>query len=536
MGWLEDIMPFTVPNAAGDARRDMEPKVAGYRGENGRFDPTTITQGLPPEIQGDADMIMKVGEARRQAVDAYRPEPLSWNKWFGGVLQEASVPIGYATNNREYAMQMMPRTILKQHQAQQTGYEDERRGVLSRINDDTVTGVGNAAMEYNKNKRERSRAAKEMVAKSIAAASARGPDAVAEATKMAAQYLRGLGMKEDADSLERMVPTGPAAAMPSQPSGPAPGGTPGVPGISVTPPQGGPAPQAGAPAGGMPQAAGPQGSGVPLSPKRRLAELVAPYNEQAAKSLLQEAEIEEAPGLEGAKQAAKEFATAEQARQTKVDNANVMAPKLGQMFDALDTYADVDGIENYTGAIEGSAAAPYTTDLINGLRPGNKASPALRDQIRGTQMALVALLKSNIRTPGEGSQDQREFQAVIDTIGDMTNANTIEDYHAKLLDSKRRVEMLTGVTIPTQRPRLSTLSSEEAGAPTDGQTPPRVSVEALKSAPIGNRREVMINGQPMTVVKGPDGRWAPISSPAEPQLDRPPSSRFSPRGSPIATR
>ena len=522
MGWLEDMLPFTVPNAAGDARRDMEPQVASYRGDNGRFDPTALTQGMPPEVQSDADMIMRVGEARRQAQEGNRPEPLSWNKWLGGALQEISVPVAYAQGNRAYGAQMMPNTILKQDLARRAGYEDERRGALSRINDDTAVGVGNAALEYTKSQRDRRRAAKEMIAKSIAAASARGPEAVADATKMASQYLRGLGLNDDAAALERMSPAAAPSAPPAAggPSMAPPGGSSGVPGTVGTPPSlpGGPAPQA----QGMPQAGGPPPSSVPLSPKRRLAELVAPYNEEAAKSLLKEAEIEEAPGLEGAKQGAKDYATAQQARQTKIDNAQVMAPKVGQLFDQLDTYADVKGLENYTGAIEGSAAAPYTTDLINGLRPGNQASPALRDQIRGTQMALVALLKGHIRTPGEGSQDQREFQAVIDTIGDMTNANTIEDYHAKLLDSKKRIEMLTGTPIPTQRQRLSTQSDADMGAPGEQpnpNAPARTSVPAA-SMPIGAERTKVIDGAPVTFVKTPNG-WVEKTAPTPDQRSVP---------------
>ena len=46
MGWMEDVFPFMVPNAAGDARRDLEPKVAPYRGDNGRFDPTALVSRL----------------------------------------------------------------------------------------------------------------------------------------------------------------------------------------------------------------------------------------------------------------------------------------------------------------------------------------------------------------------------------------------------------------------------------------------------------------------------------------------------------
>lgn len=518
MGWLEDMLPFQVPNAAGDARRDMEPQVASYRGDNGRFDPTALTQGMPPEVQSNADMIMRVGEARRQAQEGNRPEPLSWNKWLGGALQEISVPVAYAQGNRAYGAQMMPNTILKQDLARRSGYEDERRSALSRINDDTAVGVGNAVMDYNKSKLERRRAAKEMVAKSIFAAGMQGPDAEAEAALRGAQYLRSLGLNEDADAVARRAPSQP----PSVTAGPAmapPEG--GVPGTVVTPPSmpGAPAPQA----QGMPQAGGPPSAGVPLSPKRQQAEIGRPIlGDDWANARNKEAEIEEAPGLEGAKQAAKEYATAQQARQTKIDNANVMAPKVGQLFDQLDTYGDVKGLENYTGAIEGSMAAPYTTDLINGLRPGNQATPALRDQIRGTQMALVALLKGHIRTPGEGSQDQREFQAVIDTIGDMTNANTIEDYHAKLLDSKKRVEMLTGTPIPTQRQRLSTQSDADMGAgdqPDPGAPPARTSVPAA-SMPIGAERTKIIDGAPVTFVKTPNG-WVEKTAPAPDQRSVP---------------
>ncbi len=523
---------FLVPNAVGDARKDIEPSVSQYRGTNGRLDPNAIMPLVPDEEKPGAELAIKIGEMRRQALDNYsRPNPLTWNQHLAGALQEISVPIAYAQGNRSYAEHMMPNTILKKHQARTTAWEDESRKTALGINDETLSGIGNSALEYHKTVRARRQAAKEMAAKSIAAASARGPEAVAQATKMAAEYMRSIGMTQDAEALEKRVSTPPV------PGGGGPVGgavsTP-VPGISVTQPQQaqqGMAPQVQNPDAPQRQMSSAPNFPVPLSPKRAMAELIMPYNEDAGKAMLKEAETEEAPGLEGAKEAAKEYAKAEQARQTKFDNANEMAPKVAGLFDQLDKYADVAGMENYTGAIEGSMIAPYTTDFINSIRPSNKATPAIRDQIRGTQMALVALLKNTIRTPGEGSQDKQEFQAVIDTIGDMANANTLEDYHTKLRDSKQRIELLTGVKIPTQSKRLSA----ESDATID-ETPQRTSVEKsppAASMPIGATRTKMINGAPVTFEKTVNG-WVEVET--QPQASAQQPAQFYPRGAPMAGR
>lgn len=469
MSWLDDIFGQT-PNAVGDARAQIEPTIAQYRAPNGSLDPNAIRDMLPKDVQGEADLQMKLAEMRRQAVDAYKPEPLKWNQWLGGALQEASIPVAYGQGNSGYGQSMLGNTVLAKHVARNNSYADDAAKMRLDVTDKSLSGIGDSALQYMQKVREKREAARQMVAKTIAVAQIRGgPEAQAQAAKSGAAYLRSLGLTSEAEALEKTVtPAAPAVptTSPSVPSA--------VPGITVAPPM----PSANAGPGPVvpssPQSAAPvsvQASPMPsasppniISPKREIANLIRPYDEDTAKALDKEAEIDETGPLEGVKQAAKEQAQTDAEISGVRQKAAASAPKVGNLFDTLASYGDIKGMDYYTGSIQGSSLAPYTTDYVSALAPGNEATPAIRDMIKGTQMALVSLLKNNIRSKGEGSQDQREFQAVIDTIGDMTNANTVDDYWLKLRDAKARVESLTGVSIPTKDPRLSPLPNVE-GAP-----------------------------------------------------------------------
>ena len=457
MDWLENLFNMT-PNAVGDARREIEPAVAGYRNANGSFDPNAIRDMVPKEVQGEADLQMKLADMRRQALISHKPEPMTGLKWLGGVLGEAAVPVAYAQGNTGYANAMNGQTPFAKYNARVAGYEDDAAKAKIDITDKALSGVGDSAIGYMQKVREKRESARQMVAKTIAVARIRGGAAgEAEAAKSAATYLRSLGLKEDADSIESNY--GAKASPVGQPTVLDQSALPDVPGIAVA---GG-----GQAAGQSPALSAPQSLQAPqsgpslLSPKRATAAQLEPYDPDAAKALLAEAEIDEKPGLAGAVKSAEVEAEGIAKTEAKRQSSIASSDKVGALFDQLASYADVPGMDSYTGSIQGSSVAPYTTDYLAALSPGNQATPAIRDMIKGGQMALVAILKNNIRTPGEGSQDQREFQAVIDTIGDMTNANTVDDYWAKLRDAKTRVENLTGVAIPAKDKRLSAVPKEQ---------------------------------------------------------------------------
>lgn len=193
----------------------------------------------------------------------------------------------------------------------------------------------------------------------------------------------------------------------------------------------------------------------------------------------------------------------------KAERGAETAQKAGGFLDKLHEYSNVPGIDYYIGPIQGSSVAPYTTDLLAGLARGNEANPALRDQIKGTQMALVSLLKERIRTPGEGSQDQREFQALIDTIGDFSNARNVNEYRQKLADAEERISILLGgVKIPRK-------STDVGGG--GGEPPQRTST--AKESPIGAERVNARTGK--TMVKVGPNQWVEKDSKQMPDVVAP---------------
>jgi len=442
---------FLVPNAVGDARKDIEPSISQYRGTNGRLDPNAVMPLVPDDEKPGAELALKIGEMRRSALDNYsKPAPLTWNQQLAGAIQEISVPVAYAQGNRSYAEYMMPNTILKKHQARTTAWEDESRKTALGINDETLSGIGNSALEYHKSVRARRQAAKEMVAKSIAAASARGPEAVAQATKMAAQYLRTMGLTQDADALDRRVSPSPVSGGPT--SSP-PGGavsTP-VPGVSVTQPQ--------QSAGPMPQAQQPQQGpggilsemtppGVAPSPKRQMAELIMPYNEDAAKALLKEAELEEAPGLEGAKEFAKQQASESVKLQVDRPNAEkaltTTIDTLGGVEETIDSLLEKNaesGLPTLTSGAASNVGGLYDSYFPN--RPGSDASNAwaqmqkLKNNIG--VMVLTAMREASKTGGAVGNVTEKEWPILQSQIAALDHTMSDEQFADSLQKIKDRI-------------------------------------------------------------------------------------------------
>lgn len=386
MSWIDDLFGMT-PNAVGQANSETAQASAPYRNADGRLDPNAVRALVPGDVQGEADLALKLGNMRIDAMKGYEPKPLKWNQWLGGVLQNASIPVSYAQGNTSYGGAMTGNTVLDEHRKRAVDYEDVRNKGLFEINDKTLSGVGESALTYMQEKRKKREEARTLVAKSIAVARARGGD-VAAALKSGADYLRSLGLQSDAESLEKGygpshsvqppmaggAQIGPGSGGPAQPSS--------APGIGT------PAPQAAiqssavlpqGPAGAGPAVAGggvgqpqgqnqspqsilealSQGSGSPLtSGVRETAALVAPYDEETAKLLQKQAENEEAAPIAGAKKLAEERASA------RVK----LVTELPQAQKALEsTHSTLSDIERIAGSLVNTDANGRITGISNGL-------------------------------------------------------------------------------------------------------------------------------------------------------------------------
>lgn len=510
--WWDNL----VGNFAGEALAANEPMVGKYRDPvTGSFRKNAFVGLAPAERKEEAGAAVDYVNAARALIPP--EEKLTWNRAIGNVLSAASVPVAYAQGNTQYGSAMTGNTLADQWNTRQDKNTDARRKAEYELGAGLLSSESDASSKFYANRRTKREEAVRLVAGSIISAPA---DLKAAAIAKAKEYLNGLGYKAEADSIESGF-AGSASARPAAPVAPAATGAP-----STTNPMPGIVVDGGAPtapsvdpasaAGGQPQTPAAPNAATYFSPKRKEAQLIEPYNPERAKQLNDEAEAEEAPYRAAAKKSAETLAEGNAKSLNQKKTAEDQANKVGELFDLLGDYGETPGVDYYTGALDSSAIAPYTTDILAKIAPYNQASPAIRDQIKGTQMALVALLKKNIRVEGEGSQDQREFQAVIDTVGDMSNANTVAEYWQKLADSKKRVEALTGVKIPTSNKRLSAENLETVDAPAPGATDEPAARVPAATAQVGETR--MKQGVPY--VKTAEG-WVPQrqSVPAQTALD-----------------
>jgi hypothetical protein len=516
------------------ARDELEPVVGPMRNGAGSLDPANVTPaylkkyGIAPSASTDVREIIGLGQMRSDAMkDTYKlpaPSPL---EFLGSAMSAASVPVAYAQGNTAFGNSMAGRTLADQAVARKTKYQDlaaqDHRDIVA----DTFGSVDKTVQSIQANRRERQQRA--LSGAEVLIRQGKTADAIT--------LLKTNGLTDHATELESRLKgaaqgQGPGfqnapATQPATPPG-GPVSSP-VPGISITSPQGAaPAAGPGAPAmpgapgpsgpPGPPQASGVAGMGIPAyqpSPEAKKLLEDAAFAESMgrpdlAKQMEEQAKLIDTPRSEAAKSQAQKLGEGEAERTNKEIKNFEAAPKVGELFDMLGKYSDVKGFDYYTGAWQGSSDyAPFFTDNLAALDPSNKASPAIRDQIRGTQMALVNILKANIRTPGEGSQDQREFQAVIDTIGDMTNANTEKDYRQKLNDAKARVEAFTGVSVPTSHKVFDTRTSAAADQETAA---PGASAAPAAQAPMG---EVRLFKDGVRRQKTPSG-WVPVGEQSAP--------------------
>lgn len=521
-------------------REQMEPTLAPMRNGNGSLDPANITPeklkqyGISPSATDDVREIVGLGAMRKDAMrDTYKMPDRSPLEFLSQALSAASVPVAYAQGNDSYGRAMTGNTLADKWQQRRKAYEDaaiqDHRDIVS----DTFGSVDKTVQSIQAGRRERQQRA--LSGAEVLVRQGKYQDAMA--------LLESNGLKEHASALgERLkgaasgqgpgfqgAPTTPPpaqpGAVPPQPNSPISSSP--MPGVSVAPPQ--PAPAAGnpppggagvaAPPGGPPMASGVGGMGIPpyqMSPEAQKLIDEATFarsmgREDLAKIAEDQAKLIDAPRAEAAKSEAQKLGEGEAERTNKEIKNFEAAPKVGQLFDMLGQYSETKGFDYYTGPLDASWVAPYTTDIMAKAVPWNKASPAIRDQIKGTQMALVNILKSNIRTPGEGSQDQREFQAVIDTVGDMTNATNAADYQQKLNDALARVEAFTGVKIPTThkafKKRTSAGVDEAGGGDTKAGAAPRVSAA---QEPEGAERTIRDEKGALVKVRRTNGQWVEV--------------------------
>lgn len=538
------------------AREEIDAATAGYRSPTGSLDPANITPeylkkyGISPDAERDIKEIVGLGRMRADAMkgmyDVPERTPL---QFLGHALSAASVPVAYAQGNRGYANAMVGNTLADQHnqkiERMKSLDREEQRGIVA----DTFGSVDKTAQAIQAARRERQKTA--LSGAQILHRNGQTQEAI--------ELLKMNGMGEYAAAYEQEL-TKRAGATPSAPGGPTTPGGPvssPMPGVSVTPPQAGP--PAGVPGqgGGMPPQGASPAPAAPGGPGAFAAPGMAPSVEayqpspqakklldnaayaralgrdDLAKQMEDQAKLMDEPRSEAAKAQATELGKGLAERQNKLTKSQEQAPKVAALLDSLGKYSETPGFDLYTGPLDASRFAPYTTDVIAGFIPGNESNPAIRDQITGTQMALVALLKDSIRTPGEGSQDQREFQAVIDTVGDMTNARNATEYQQKLNDTLARIEAFTGTKIPVSHKTFA----KQSDAAVDAGTPPAPNAPARVSAaqePEGATRTIKDESGNLVKVQRINGQWVEMG-PAQTSVPTPgPQSQFRPRGNPTA--
>lgn len=497
MAWWEKLFePMPTGNLVGDTLSAINgsPAVSAARSEAGSFDPNKIKMAMPESYrEGVApyvETLTGLANQRQAAIEqAYKMPDSTWMQGLGRALSAISVPVGYAQGS-SYGPAMLGRTEQDIYNRRSDVYQDRLNAARAQGVDSLYSGLGQSAVDYISKTNERTREARLQAARIIQAARQTGdPNAIARAEAMARQILEVNGVSERTGSsaVPKSAIGAPAAAVGSASTGAVPTG---VPGTVMTPPTGAPPAGAGTDVEiGVPSVVAPVAPAAG-SPEARAAALRADamWMDEAglkkqAEENRKEAERLEEPGQKGKVKYAEKAAEASVERQTKEILSEENAGKAGEYLDILAGYSKVPGVDYYIGPIQGSSFAPYTSDLAAAIVPGNEANPGLRDQIKGTQMALVALLKGNIRVPGEGSQDQREFQAVIDTVGDMSNARNVAQLREKLVDAKKRIEVLIGRKINTRDDIYKTdARTSVAGAAKDEQPVPPASLTVGRTA------------------------------------------------------
>jgi hypothetical protein len=471
--------------------------------------------GLTTEESEDAMAPMKMAAAQSQAMaPIYAKKEASPLDFLAAGLSAASVPVAYAQGNTGFGDAMTGRTIADKWNEQNRQLETAGRANTEALSMEGFKDAGSVAQGYVASRRATKLKIKEQVNQAIATAvSTRDPQALQQALESSKRLLLSNNMQDEADALDQefkanaQPPTMQPA--PGAPPAPPPGPTSAAP--SPLQPAAGAPPQAPNSAPIAPNQAPPAAVAPPSNPrlgeiertiaqKKASAQVLSSFNPEAAKIAFDEIKILENEASDIRKAGPVKHAQEHATYQAEIEGRNIKAldkaPRIGKLLDEAAGYAKVDGMGNFIGPLQGSETiAPWTTDLVQRLNPWNSpdANPSIRGKIKQTQMALVAIAKDAIRVKGEGAQDQREFQAVIDTIGDLANARNEDQYSSLLKNAKRNLSSLLGVELPTsdalfnEQPARTSAPGEAASADAPPGDYSQERVATIKSAPIGTQ-------------------------------------------------
>lgn len=505
MAWWEKLFePMPTGNLVGDTLSAINgsPAVSAARSEAGSFDPNKIKMAMPESYrEGVApyvETLTGLANQRQAAIEqAYKMPDSTWMQGLGRALSAISVPVGYAQGS-SYGPAMLGRTEQDIYNRRSDAYQDRLNAARAQGVDSLYSGLGQSAVDYISKTNERTREARLQAARILAAARRTGdPRAIAEAEALAKQLMeaQGVSATTGGSAVAKSAIGAPAAAAGSASTGAAPTG---VPGTVMTPPTGAPPAEAGADVEiGMPSMAAPPppaaGSVEDLARyKRAQAAYLMEVDPKAADALVKEAERLEEPGQKGKIKFQEKRAEAEAENTTKAKMGATLKAQMGQYISEADRILSKPGVDYYIGPIQGGVFGRYVGDSISALDPGNESGPADRAELESLKNNMVQLLKPYLRVPGEGSQDQREFQSIIDSVGDLTAMPTAADAKQLLGSLQRRISvMLSKYGPPEDVPNLTERISvtDDKGNKKDV---PSIAGSS-KDAPLGTERN--LNGK-----------------------------------------
>ncbi len=483
----------------------MTPNMADpYRNAEGRIDASAIKAAVPSAVAEDVDMATTIGNLRMQQLESIRPKAeTGWNT-LGRALHAASIPVSFAQGNQAYGLWAANNDPSVAKRAREQQYEDAANKSRLGIMDETLTGVGNSGLEYLKSKRVKRDAAIEKAANMIAVAGIRGgPGAKASALKDAATYLRSLGLTAEADGFD-------AQAAKSEGAPAAPGGSAPVPGISVTPAQPGADPAV-APA--LPPAAA---ASTYVSPKREIAARLMAVDKESGEAMLKEAEAEEEPYREGAKEMAKQSAQArvkiaaeQPAAKRMLDTTNETLGSIDREIDNL-LMQDESGKATLTPGADSNVGGWYDTYMPN--QPGTAASNAwasiekLKSNI-GVQV-LNAMREASPTGGAVGNVTEKEWPILQNQLASLDPRMGEEALAENLLEIKRRVARMRDIAAGAYESNYGSpegrVSADAAGARTSEQT------QAPPEAPKEAERVSVAKSAAQTAMSAPEGE--PLSA------------------------
>jgi hypothetical protein len=108
--------------------------------------------------------------------------------------------------------------------------------------------------------------------------------------------------------------------------------------------------------------------------------------------------------------------------------------------------------ESSTGSLQGSPGyvlAPLARawgSVVNAF--GARSTTEVRNRIEGDSLALAAAIKPLVRKPGEGTWTDNDQELLNSIVGNLAQANNVEEYYRGLEGVRQRVKANFGVDLP----------------------------------------------------------------------------------------